>query len=73
MDNKNFSDAYDDGNIPEADLPRHNSKNANASDNFTPLSDFLTSAKITNKNNSDGIVEPLPESSRPRQDGPGGN
>ena len=37
---KNTSDAYDDGNIPEIDLPQD--------------------------------VEPLPESERPRKDGPGG-
>lgn len=39
--------AYDDGNIPEVDLPQN--KNA-----VEP-------------------VEPLPESTRPRKDGPGGN
>lgn len=38
---------YDDGNIPEVDLPQE--KNV-----VTP-------------------VEPLPESTRPRKDGPGGN
>lgn len=39
-----YQDGYDDGNIPEIDLPQ---------DNWN--------------------VEPLPESSRPRKDGPGGN
>ena len=43
---KNSKNAYDDGNIPEIDLP----KSVNKPD----------------------YVEPLPESSRPRQDGPGG-
>lgn len=36
---------YDDGNIPEIDLPQ----------------------------DEDASVEPLPESSRPRRDGPGGD
>lgn len=50
MNNKNkFSDAYDDGNIPEIDLPQD---------------------KTTNKSSYN--VEPLPESTRPRKDGPGG-
>lgn len=40
----NSGNSYDDGNIPEIDLPR------------------------------DGAyVEPLPESTRPRKDGPGGD
>lgn len=46
----NFSNAYDDGNIPEVDLPKD---------------------KTTNKKDYD--VEPLPESTRPRKDGPGGD
>lgn len=41
---------YDDGNIPEIDLPR-----------------------TSNSTKSKDIVEPLPESSRPRKDGPGGD
>lgn len=45
----NSKSAYDDGNIPEIDLPQ---------DNFS--------------NKNDYNVEPLPESSRPRKDGPGG-
>lgn len=44
------SNLYDDGNIPDSDLPQDN-----------------VSVK-------DGYhVEPLPESSRPRKDGPGGD
>ena len=44
--NLQYSDenAYDDGNIPEIDLPH-----------------------------SSDSVEPLPESTRPRKDGPGGD
>lgn len=43
--NNQSLNAYDDGNIPEIDLP--------------------------SKNNEP--VEPLPESTRPRKDGPGGD
>lgn len=47
--------SYDDGNIPEIDLP----KKTDASNQFPQ--EFGT------KN-----AEPLPESERPRKDGPGG-
>ncbi len=43
---KNTKNVYDDGNIPQVDLPK-------TSDTVKP-------------------TEPLPESSRPRKDGPGG-
>lgn len=49
-----MKNAYDDGNIPDADLP-------NGEDN------------IENTQNKYEDIEPLPESSRPRKDGPGGN
>lgn len=39
-----FKNTYDDGNIPETDLPKNSES-----------------------------VEPLPESTRPRKDGPGGD
>ena len=39
--------SYDDGNIPEVDLPQNKA--------------------------SDQPIEPLPESTRPRKDGPGGD
>lgn len=47
--NDNSFNRYDDGNIPEVDLPR-------------------------NKNSvkSGDVADPLPESTRPRKDGPGG-
>lgn len=41
-----IKNVYDDGNIPEIDLPQDDTKD---------------------------YVEPLPESERPRRDGPGGN
>lgn len=44
--NKKTKNIYDDGNIPEVDLPQNKDK-------------FES-------------VEPLPESTRPRKDGPGG-
>lgn len=44
------TDSYDDGNIPDIDLPKNKSSHKD----------------YTN-------VEPLPESTRPRQDGPGGD
>lgn len=44
---QNSKNLYDDGNIPETDLPKDKSQ--------------YTS------------VEPLPESTRPRKDGPGGD
>ena len=57
MSEKKITDIYDDGNIPESDLPRDSSKNTSG-----------TFSKTGNPN-----VEPLPESTRPRKDGPGGN
>lgn len=51
MSKNNFSNVYDDDNIPEVDLPKDDTNS-------------------TNKPNYN--VEPLPESSRPRKDGPGG-
>lgn len=54
---------YDDGNIPDIDLPRDIVENCGKD-------------KVQNKAQSKAPnyenVEPLPESSRPRQDGPGG-
>ena len=47
---------YDDGNIPDVDLPQNKSENCKSTDSTKP-----------NYN-----VEPLPESFRPRKDGPGG-
>lgn len=53
MSKNKTTNIYDDGNIPDVDLPQGE--------------DNSTSQKITVKN-----VEPLPESIRPRKDGPGG-
>lgn len=51
MSDKKTNNIYDDGNIPEVDLPQNKCKDS-AKPNYE--------------------VEPLPESSRPRKDGPGG-
>lgn len=55
MSDKKATNIYDDGNIPNVDLPQSSTK---------------SSAK--NSSNTDN-VEPLPESFRPRKDGPGGD
>lgn len=52
MSDKKTNNTYDDGNIPEIDLPQSGS---NRSDEYPET------------------VEPLPESTRPRKDGPGGD
>lgn len=54
---------YDDGNIPDIDLPRDIAKNSGKD---------KTQSKSQSKAPNYENVEPLPESSRPRQDGPGG-
>lgn len=52
MSTEKTKNAYDDGNIPDTDLPQgEDSKTKNSAES----------------------IEPLPESSRPRKDGPGGN
>ena len=50
-----MKNVYDDGNIPEIDLPKTSNATYDVPDEF-PVS-----------------TEPLPESERPRKDGPGGN
>ena len=77
MDNKRTTDLYDDGNIPEIDLPRHST-----GDLAVHVSDrFYECEKDEIQKNSDTAsdsvrstdnAERLPESTRPRQDGPGG-
>ena len=52
MAGKELKNVYDDGNIPQEDLPQNKSSNSTKS--------------MEN-------VEPLPESFRPRKDGPGGD
>lgn len=52
MKDKNMKNVYDDGNIPDIDLPQN---------------------KDAQDKDAAGNVEPLPESTRPRKDGPGGD
>ena len=67
MTDKNKSqNIYDDGNIPEIDLPQDTQEFRHPQDSWV-----TTSAKSEHSNES-WITEPLPESTRPRQDGPGG-
>lgn len=62
-DNK-MTDTYDDGNIPNIDMPL-----AEPQDN---MEDTAKNSMLDNAQNADS-VEPLPEATRPRKDGPGGN
>ncbi len=55
MSDKKTKNIYDDGNIPDIDLPQSSAKGTSNS----------------SSKNSYG-AESLPESSRPRKDGPGG-
>lgn len=61
MAKNKVSNVYDDDNIPEVDLPQDNCSDCK------DCKDCKTSAKAKYD------VEPLPESTRPRKDGPGGN
>ena len=58
---------YDDGNIPQVDLPRD--AGITHAQNKDSDSRWCSNAK----NCMAESVEPLPESTRPRKDGPGGN
>ncbi|MDO5406280.1 MAG: hypothetical protein Q4F28_02975 [Eubacteriales bacterium] len=61
------TDRYGDGDVPEADMePYQSSESANTT---TPSSN--SGPQKSRDYYKD--VEPLPESSRPRRDGPGGN
>lgn len=64
MSDNNMTDTYDDGNIPNIDTSKVASQNKMDNSTQKNMQD-----NAQNANN----VEPLPESSRPRKDGPGGN
>ncbi len=87
MSKNNLSNVYDDDNIPEVDLPRDNTNNHSTNSMSNSTSDCATDGMSNDKNNCNTNcsnhkvnttskpnynVEPLPESSRPRKDGPGG-
>ncbi len=61
---KNSKNVYDDGNIPEVDLPKD--AGITHAQNKESDSHYCTNRVVE-------PVEPLPESSRPRKDGPGGD
>ncbi len=60
---EHFKNLYDDGNIPHVDLPKNEGN----------LSVPAKSSISGNVLKSDSNVKPLPESFRPRKDGPGGD
>ncbi len=75
---ENTKNIYDDGNIPDIDLPQNGistipdgAYEAGRTDNS--LTNCHRKGSDKNKPPQKGSVEPLPESTRPRQDGPGGN
>lgn len=55
-DMNHTKNVYDDGNIPEVDLPKDKESDSR----------YCTDKAVT-------PAEPLPESTRPRKDGPGGD
>ena len=63
--NSYFQNVYDDGNIPNVDLPQDHTENCGKAQNRTENCS-------KNLHTDYESVEPLPESSRPRKDGPGG-
>lgn len=69
-DKEAIKNVYDDGNIPHADLPQgKNAWKMSMDDSSKSKNNISKSGKNCSKYN----VEPLPESSRPRKDGPGGD
>lgn len=69
MSNNKTTNVYDDGNIPEIDLPGGKSKNCTKNACMKKSAD-KNMDKNANKNTSS--AEKLPEAFRPRKDGPGG-
>lgn len=68
----NLKNVYDDGNIPETDLP----KDAGITHAQNNVQNNVKDKESDSHYCQDRVVtpaEPLPESSRPRKDGPGGN
>ncbi|MFG6382903.1 MAG: hypothetical protein K1V96_01435 [Lachnospiraceae bacterium] len=59
---------YDDGNIPEIDVPQ----NIDITEVDIPAPYPINSTESQIEDRIVTPVEPLPESTRPRQDGPGG-
>lgn len=68
MAENNTKNAYDDDNIPEVDLPRDTNN-----DYHIPGIDSPCGTNKASDKEDYTSIEPLPESTRPRKDGPGGN
>jgi len=72
MSNTTFKSLYDDGNIPQIDLPQ-NEGNISVSEDSQKDSAVIKAGSYFESTRSATNVEPLPESFRPRKDGPGGD
>lgn len=71
MSETNFKQLYDDGNIPQIDLPKDEG-NISVSGNNQRKTNVIKAGSYSESVGSIKDVEPLPESFRPRKDGPGG-
>lgn len=71
MSDINFKQLYDDGNIPQIDLPQDEG-NISVSGKFQRETNVIKAGNYSESVRSMDNVEPLPESFRPRKDGPGG-
>ena len=71
MSDTNFKQLYDDGNIPQIDLPQDEG-NISVSGNSQRENNIVKAGNYTESVRSINNVEPLPKSFRPRKDGPGG-
>ncbi len=71
MSNTTFKSLYDDGNIPQIDLPQDEG-NISVAGNSQKESAVIKAGSYSESVRSTTNVAPLPESFRPRKDGPGG-
>lgn len=71
MSDTNFKSLYDDGNIPQIDLPQ-NEGNLSVPSNSQKETNVIKAGSYSESVRSTTTAEPLPESFRPRKDGPGG-
>ena len=71
MSDINFKSLYDDGNIPQIDLPQDEG-NISVSGKSPKESNVVKAGNYSESVRFIKDVEPLPESFRPRKDGQGG-
>lgn len=71
MSDINFKQLYDDGNIPQIDLPQDEG-NISVSGKIQRETNVIKAGNYSESVRSMDNAEPLPESFRPRKDGPGG-